>query len=318
LKEGSDNHSLVNLDEAVMQRLPKWLPMAVVLCIVGGFVALSWYAYHAGNQSTKDEDLLVIEADKTPMKEKPTDSGGMKFPNQDKTIFDTFAGNPQPVPKVERVLPGPEEPMTKDEDTSDTSTWVNDKLKNRKQENPSASEKIIGTEPKKPEVIPSAPRTDKSSNEHQVIAANTLTKDDQSETYIANKTPAKAAPQLEVKPVTPPAKPVEKPVVKIEPPKKEEAPKAEPSKAAAPATGVFAVQLGAYRSEAEATEAWNKMHANHSELADKGFLIVKADLGERGIYYRLRATGLASVADAKALCKSLAAKGQACILPTDK
>ncbi len=94
-------------------------------------MALAWYAYHAGTQSTKDEDLLVVEADKTPMKEKPLDPGGMKFPNQDKTIFETFS-NAQP-PKVERVLPAPEEPLPQEMPIRpETTTWMNDKAQSRR------------------------------------------------------------------------------------------------------------------------------------------------------------------------------------------
>ncbi len=53
-------------------------------------------------------------------------------------------------------------------------------------------------------------------------------------------------------------------------------------------------------------------------LADKEPIIVKADLVDKGIYYRLRVGGFASAAEAKTFCGKLAAAGQACILPTDK
>lgn len=92
----------------------KWIPTIMLVSVVTGFLALSYYAYNTGRQSVKEDDLLVIEAEKTPMKEKPLDPGGMKFPNQDKTIFETFSNNQAPA-KVERVLPAPEEPITKSE-----------------------------------------------------------------------------------------------------------------------------------------------------------------------------------------------------------
>src|SRR4051812_38416219 len=110
--------------------LTRWAPLVIVLAVVAGFVTLSWYAYHAGIQSVKEEDLMVVEADKTPIKEKPADPGGMQIPNQDKTVFETFsANNAKQPPKVERVLPVPEEPMPKDMDASDSTTWVNENLK---------------------------------------------------------------------------------------------------------------------------------------------------------------------------------------------
>ena len=94
------------------KNLPKWLPAAVLLVAVGGFMLLAWYSYNnVGKQAVKDEELLVVEADKTPMKEKPLNAGGMQFPNQDKTIYETFAKASSPLARVERVLPPPEEPM---------------------------------------------------------------------------------------------------------------------------------------------------------------------------------------------------------------
>ena len=108
----------------------RWVPFAVVSFAFAGFIGLAWYAYHSGTQTIREEDLVVIEADRTPIKEKPEDPGGMKFPNQDKTVFETFAGsgNQQP-PRVERVLPPPEEPLQKQVDTSQTQSYVNEKLR---------------------------------------------------------------------------------------------------------------------------------------------------------------------------------------------
>ncbi|MBY0406615.1 MAG: hypothetical protein K2Q01_02900, partial [Rickettsiales bacterium] len=131
------------ISEEGVSGMARWIPTFVVFCVVGGFFALSWYAYHAGMESVREEDLLVVEVEKTPMKEKPADPGGMQFPNQDKTIFDTFSGSKTPSQNVERILPSPEEPISKDIDTSETSTWINNKLTG-KEEKP-AKEQVIGS-----------------------------------------------------------------------------------------------------------------------------------------------------------------------------
>ena len=60
------------------------------------------------------------------------------------------------------------------------------------------------------------------------------------------------------------------------------------------------------------------MHLKQKELSDKEPLIVKADLGSKGVYYRLRTGGFASSAEAKEFCSALTAKGQACIIPVGK
>ena len=114
--------------KAFVDRVEKWLPAVVVISALTGFSVLAWYAYTTSTQSANEEDLLIVEAEKTQMKEKPLDPGGMKFPNQDKTVFETFSNGSQQPPKVERVLPAPEEPMPRHLDTTGTKTWVNEKL----------------------------------------------------------------------------------------------------------------------------------------------------------------------------------------------
>jgi hypothetical protein len=331
MRKDPDNRNLLIVDDERPMGVARWVPTAVVAGVLVGFVSLAWYAYHAGMQSMKEEDLLVVEADKTPMKEKPADPGGMQFPNQDKTIFETFANNQQPA-KVERVLPTPEEPLPKDgakiPEDMETTTWVNDK-----KDPGTGKEQMIGGEKKVP--IPPIPVD--TAPDHQVIAPSV--------TYVAPK-PAAALDNA----VKAPDKPSEKPIViapaakdekgpavvavpvqekKVEkspeklaekapeklPEKPKPAPK--PEKPVAADTGAAKIQLGAYRSEKEAQDAWGKIQGKFSALSGKSPTIVKADLGERGIYYRLRVGGYA-LSEAKSTCAALSAKGQACILPTEK
>lgn len=112
-------------EEVAETGVKKFLPTIVMVGAISVFSILAWYAYNSGTP-VKEEDLLVVEADKTPMKEKPADPGGMKFPNQDKTIFETFSNSPQEDAKVERVLPAPEEPI-KQVAPSETKIFVDEK-----------------------------------------------------------------------------------------------------------------------------------------------------------------------------------------------
>jgi len=74
------------------------------------------------------------------------------------------------------------------------------------------------------------------------------------------------------------------------------------------------VQLGAWRTEAEAAEAWmGDVKKAGSALAPLAPRIVAADLPGKGRYYRLRV----ETADAAQLCNALAAKGLDCILARD-
>lgn len=73
------------------------------------------------------------------------------------------------------------------------------------------------------------------------------------------------------------------------------------------------VQLGAFGSEEEAQANWAKIRRSHLDVLDtESHKIVKADLGAKGVFYRLRVTGLASKEAAGALCKTLSARKQGC------
>ena len=77
------------------------------------------------------------------------------------------------------------------------------------------------------------------------------------------------------------------------------------------------LQLGAYRSAAEASDAWSRVQKSTGELlAGRTPSIVPVDLPAKGRYYRLRVVRL-DAAEAARLCASLKAKGTGCILPPD-
>ena len=83
-----------------------------------------------------------------------------------------------------------------------------------------------------------------------------------------------------------------------------------------PAAGsAYVLQIGAYKSQADAEGAWKTYKAKHAALLS-GYSdnIQQVDLGERGTWYRLRIGGLSDREVATALCDRLKADGGACIL----
>ena len=80
------------------------------------------------------------------------------------------------------------------------------------------------------------------------------------------------------------------------------------------ATGGWSVQISSAKEEDFAWGTWKKLKARHEILADQKPAVVKADLGQRGIYYRLKLQGFAGKAAAKSMCARLKAKGVSCIL----
>jgi hypothetical protein len=84
--------------------------------------------------------------------------------------------------------------------------------------------------------------------------------------------------------------------------------------AAKPASGGYVLQIGAYKSQADAEAAWKTYKAKHAALLS-GYSddVQQADLGEKGTWYRLRVGGLSDKEVATALCDRLKADGGACI-----
>jgi hypothetical protein len=86
---------------------------------------------------------------------------------------------------------------------------------------------------------------------------------------------------------------------------------------AAPFTsdGGYSVQLAAVRVESAARGEWRRLRERHAELLGNLSLnVVRADLGPKGIFYRLRAGPLADKATARALCQVLAKKKVGCLV----
>ena len=269
-------------DDEKQGGIAKWIPTIVLFVVVSVFVSLAWYSYHVGKESVKEDDLLVVEADSAPVKEKPLDPGGMKIPNQDKTIFETFSSNKPPA-QVERVLPPPEEPITSKAELEET----------------------IGHNTNK-QAVEVAHATTRETEKEQIksLKFETAPKPEP-----AKPTEVKA---VEVKSVEVKSVEHKTDTVKTTEEKPLEKKHSEPAK-----TGAVKIQLGAYGSDSEARGVWAKLQKKIPALSSRSPIIVRADVQGKGVFYRLRVGGFASKDDAKKFCKNLSDSGQACILASD-
>lgn len=286
-------------------RTMSWMVLALA---VGGFAALAYYAYNSGANVVNADEMMVVEADATPIKEAPSAPDGAEFPNQDKTIYDVISPNGA-AQTGEKLLPEPERPVTAAsiEDSEDDLPSVAPAAVATAPVVAPATAPTTTTfvaEPKKPDTA--------KPLETQVAAAATTAALGAVVTAPVAK-PAAVAPQV-AKPVEKSfsapemvnEKPASKPVAAVnEKPKPVAKPKAEK----ASASGAYKVQLGAFKSEEEANAAWKKISGAHSAVLSGAPTIVKADVNG-ATFYRLRAGSYASADAAKAACATLG--GQAC------
>lgn len=81
------------------------------------------------------------------------------------------------------------------------------------------------------------------------------------------------------------------------------------------AAGSYVLQIGAFKSQAEADAAWRAYRGKHAALLT-GYSpdVRQVDLGEKGTWYRLRIAGFNDREVASALCDRLKADGGGCFL----
>ena len=89
---------------------------------------------------------------------------------------------------------------------------------------------------------------------------------------------------------------------------------ATPAPKAAAASGSAVLQIGAYKSQADADTAWKAYKAKHPIAAGYSEDVAKVDLGEKGTWYRLRMSGFADKDSATSTCAKLKVDGGDCLL----
>lgn len=134
--------------------------------------------------------------------------------------------------------------------------------------------------------------------------------DDTSTTELADTSEPTAEPANDdqqiriaaVQPVTPTARP-QAPAVSA------------PSVSRFAASGAYQVQLAALRSETAAQTAWTGLQDSAPDLfAGAKLDIQRADLGARGVFYRLRVGTFSDRAAAKGFCEDVKAAGKDCMV----
>lgn len=309
-----------------------WLKPIVIIMVLA-VVAVGSYHWYQG-KSVSDStpaNLTVIEAEKTPVRSKPQDPGGMVIEGGDKMVYDHISGNHKntkqaDTQEVMRVLPKTEEPMNR-EGLSPSDTTVAEEsatasrspvkkldigeLPEDSEPSEEAEEKpVVEENPiKQPEVKQEVLETP--------VAASENTKTAKEEKTEAEERPAPAPDTSVVKPVE--SKPQRKPVVSqvtVKDLKKSPLPlrKGEVLTLPDPAKkrGYF-IQLGSFREEKDVLQSWQTLQRNYATLLKKqSYLSEKADLGDQGIFYRLQVGPFKSEHEARAVCQDLIERKQRC------
>ena len=276
-------------------------PIVIVIALItlAALLGVLWVGVNLGRQDGQNGPP-ILRAETAPAKSVPENRGGLQIPHTDKTVFDAINGKKAEEP--EELLPPPEEPIIQAEapapeapsgTASATGTDVN------ATDAQSALDTLIEEQTETPTATAEAP----TEPEETVAALSPPpAAAEPTPTPVAEPTaPATPNPnaELQLEVTTPPA-------VEVEP---------VPTEAPTPViTDPFFVQVTSVRTRNDALAAWDRLQGKFGTLISAYQPdIQKADLGNRGIYHRLRVGPLEGREAAANLCSQFKQQGQDCI-----
>lgn len=284
----SDDIRVFDEDEQDIDEEGSRLPLLIViaLLVLAAFGGVVWLAYNQGVQRGRSDAPRMIVAAPGPVKEAAADTSdtthALKIYQQpapsDDEAADTDASAPPP---AEPAKPAPT-PMVAKPETKPATVAA-------KPETKPAPAKAVAAETPKP-----------VEKHETVVAAKQQTTSKAADIKPAATKPAEAKSSMVAKPVETAALP---PVAK--------APVAAPAPVAG---GAYVLQIGAYKSQAEADAAWKSFKSKHPIAGGYSEDVRRADLGDKGIWYRLRIGSFGDKAAASAFCDKLKADGGSCLI----
>ena len=273
-------------DDVEGSRLPLLIVLALlVLAMFGGVV---WLAYTQGVARGRGE-TPVLTAAGGPERVAPPQAGGSNVPYQGFKIYE------QPAPS---------------DDSADAAPAAAPPSSAPVAPKPAPTQVAVPAPPKAAAAPPA-----KAAPAAPPKAASTPPKSVAALIQQANSVPdaPKPVPAAKGPAMKPAAAPVSGPATGA-PRQLAAIPQAAASPPAA-AGSAYLLQIGAYKSQADAEGAWKTYKARHAALLS-GYSdnIQQVQLGEKGTWYRLRIGGFSDREVATALCDRLKADGGACIL----
>lgn len=292
-------HTYDATSEGPSRRGPLLFLGAIV--VMAAFAGVVFLAYQQGMKQGAQSGPPLIRADRTPVKVAPEDPGGQKFPHRDKRIYDKISGAEALDNGVERLLPRSEEPIEIA------------RVPNRVPETPTNNVEILPPALEIPSSVGSlvlggqnravAPVNQTSLGKQIPTPAAKPRRLVPSRTSSARASVGRSGDVSKSKTVT--ASTVPARVVSSQPVR---GPKVG-------ARGDYVIQIAAFRDVATANAEFASLRSKHSDLLD-GMRpdLQRADLGDKGIYYRLRLGFFASKEKASQTCAQLKTRGQDCLV----
>ena len=258
--------------------------------LAGLFMAgiVGWFVLAPRYQTNNEDNIPLISRPQQPVKVLPAGMNEVDVKSQDRSVYDVLDKN-EPKEENTNIVESTETP------------------------NSEAIEKLVE------EVVANAPETPTPEVESLTAVAVAPVAEVKEEVKTEEtkveevKTETAAVAEKTVAP-----EPV-KEEVKVEEVKKEEVVKVAEVVKAEPVVneikqGTWSVQLMSSPNKPAVEKSWTTMSKKYSVLKDLPYEVEKADLGAKGVFYRLKAGSLPTKAEATALCSKLKAAGGSCFV----
>lgn len=249
---------------------------------------VSWFIFSSDYNKNPNVDIPVIRRPQTAVKVQPAEPGGMEILNQDKTVYDIVEKNDTSNTGVESLLPPPEEPNLplieeiKEEavvkETKEIKVAAND------------AKDTLAEQQEKVAALPSAVEIKKPVLKEQ--KAEKEVKAEEVKSDVEAKT----------------AKPSSQPQTA-----KQDTSKKAPENAAIP-DNVWQIQLMSTPNAGAIDKAWLGLKSKYPELSKLPHETETADLGSKGVYYRLKVGAFIDRGEADKLCNSIKNSGGTCLV----
>jgi cell division septation protein DedD len=264
----------------------------------------------------------VVTADNRPVKEVPDQPGGKEFPHKNKLIYDRLTnGDDQ---ETDHLVPRQEDVAVPALPPAQTGTaGLPTPVATTDQVSPPATQAIDETAGASPLAIAST--DDSADGGPRRVKTLKVRPDGSVEGASSAQASAAADSATATRPVAAPAPAATMPVPAAEPPAPQQVANVEPALAkpkapkpvatqasATPATGStkYVVQVGSKKNQTEALASFADMQQKYPSLIGSYRpMVQKADLGAKGVWYRLRIGPIADKAAAAKLCSQLKAQG---------
>jgi hypothetical protein len=306
--------------EAPAAKAPKNRRLAMVASALVGSLALGGalaFAYkNSGIIMGGSGDAPLIQADSRPTKVAPDDPGGRQFPHKNKLIYDRLQGDT--TPEVEKIVPRQEEVASNTAAVAGAPNAAAQGAGGAAQPAPKAQPVAEGPKKVRTLIVKSdgtvmQSDTAAGAGGTQVAAANL-------QNPPAGGVPRPAAPSPAATPPKGTAASIEAPARKpsLDSARTQTAAVASAPKAAAAPSAAgeqFVVQVAARKSQTAALAAFADLQQRYPSLLNSYRPIIqRADLGTKGIWYRLRVGPMSEKTAAATLCEKLKSAGMSSCL----